>query len=68
MASNSIASVVPVVGGFAVKLEHAFGSAPEFLGVDGFWTRSAETATPYTSEVLANDAAYDLNGDQHPRK
>lgn len=68
MASNSFASIVQVVGGFAVKLEHTFGSAPEFLGVDGFWSRSAETATPFTSEVLALDAVYDLNGDEHPRK
>lgn len=68
MANDSIASVVPVVGGFAVKLEHTFGSPPEFLGVDGYWTRSADTANPFPAEVIAIDAAFDLNGDQRPRK
>ncbi len=68
MASNSIASLVPVVGGFVVKLEHSFGSPPEFLGEDGYWSRSAETATPFKSEVIALDAVFDLNGDQRPRK
>ncbi len=50
-----LAKLIEVNGGYVVQL------GTEFIGVDGYWARTAEAANPFKLLTVAQDLVADFN-------